>query len=135
MSFPSSVIACTSCVFFVCLLFIELREVIPLCVCLCFMYLCFICLCFMCLCFMGLCFGVYKLGELHFHRITRGNQVTTGIHRPLSLSHSLQTSHSSFLTWINPALYVWYIFTLYHFTSESNSSSPSIVQSMTYWFS
>ena len=134
MAFPSSVITLTS-YYFVCVCFcvcvfvctslasyisIALREVTPLCVCFLF------CLCFLCLCscFMCLCFGVYQLGELHFHRITWGNQVTTGIHRPLSpspiLSKPATTPH--FWTWINPALYACCIFSDY-FTAESNSSS------------
>ena len=68
------VLVCTSLASYIS---IALREVTPLCVVFWF------CLCS---CFMCLCFGVHQLGELHFHRITRGNQVTTGIHRPLSPS-------------------------------------------------
>merc|ERR1712116_22365 len=40
-------------------------------------YVFLFCLCFLCLCscFMCLCFVAYQLGELHFHRITRGNSI------------------------------------------------------------
>ena len=112
----------------------------------------------MCLCFMCSCFGVHQLGELHFHRITRGNPcsvclfvcvrvlwvcvlVCTSLASyisialrevirlpPASIDPSLSPILSKpatphFWSWINPALYVCFNFSVFHFTTESNSSS------------